>query len=455
MGKNLRDFLNEISSTYLEVNREVPLDYIGALTGQADTSVLFTNIKAFPGWRVCDQLFKNRMLQGKVLGVDADNVVPAISNILKKGPVEPQIVKDGPVKEIVLKGEEADLTTLPVPIQTNTDPGPYINGFNILKDLDTGVYNSCYTRTLVKGPRKAVSSYVTSDSNRILKQYKEKGELMPQAICIGHHPAVELAVNFSGKDDTFHEIELAGSILGEPIEMVQCETLDLMVPAESEIVIEGYIHPDRLEDDGPSPSPNLYFAPYLQKQPFFEVTCITMRKDPVYRNFQSTPYTDHQPLPRLFHEAIIYNRLKEMKVDVHDVFFPAWGGVLSLIIQMTPKVDGEVNDVLLNAMGSSWPNTKKVVVVDRDIDIYNSEDVYYALSTRTDPSNDVIIIPKGRGSAMDPTSHIVQEDSPSIRTVGKWGIDATKPLGNQLISREFQRAWPKYWEEIELKDFLS
>jgi len=144
----------------------------------------------------------------------------------------------------------------------------------------------------------------------------------------------------------------------------------------------------------------------------FEVTAITMSANPIYRNHQMTPFTDHQEMPRLFHEAILYERLRAMGLKVRDVHFPQGGGSLSVILQVEPHADGQVTDALLAALGSPWPNTKMAIAVDPDIDIYDPRDVHYALSTRVDPSRDVIIIGNARGFMFDPSAHPVFEASP-------------------------------------------
>jgi 2,5-furandicarboxylate decarboxylase 1 len=299
---------------------------------------------------------------------------------------------------------------------------------------------------------------VTPHTWIIYKKYEERGEPMPFALFLGHHPCYELAANYSGLHlDQFGEIDLVGTFLDETVEMVKCETIDLEVPAHAEIVIEGYIPPKIREDEGPSPSPCLYYVPGVAKMPVFKVTAITMREDAIYRHMQSTTFTDHQVLPRLCHEAILYNRLREMGVKVHDVFFPPWGGALSVIIQMTNEFDGQVNDALMLAMGAPWLNTKFVIAVDEDINIYDPAEIYYALATRVDPSSDVIIVPRTRANPMDPSgTPIPHIASGSVRrVVGKWGIDATKPPAYKAERRaEFDRAWPKEWGKVFLKDFI-
>lgn len=451
-ASDLRTFLQELGDGVTRVKKPVSIDHIGVLTGQCKGPILFENILEYPGWKLADLFFMNRYWQSKVLRTTPKDVLPAIAKKLKEGPGEWRVVKNGPVKERKFIGEAADLRKLPVPIHSTVDPGPYITSFNVLKDPETGVYNSMNPRTLVKGARNGVSSYITRHSKVIAKKYLQMKKPMPQAIVIGHHPAYEMAAAYSGPHEDFSELHIAGRLLNEPVEMVACETIDLLVPAHAEVIIEGFVHPDVLEDDGPNPGPALYCVPWVQKQPRFEVTAITMRHDPIYRNFMCTPFTDHQELPRMFHEAILYGRLLDMGSEVHDVVFPQFGGALSCVIQLSPKHEGEVNDALLAVMGAPWLNSKMVVAVDEDVDPYDAQDVYWAIATRVNPARDIFVVPNVRGNQMDPSGTMTGDGSRRVN--GKWGINATKPVPGAKNRQEFFKAMPKHWGEVFLRDFI-
>lgn len=234
------------------------------------------------------------------------------------------------------------------------------------------------------------------------------------------------------------------------------------MPADASIVIEGYVSPKRTAQDGPNPGPNTLFCPYVLQMPVFEVTAITMRTDPVYRHHQVTPFTDHQEMPRLFHEAIIMDRLRSMGLEVHDVHFPQGGVAQVVIIQVSPAADGQITDALLAVLWGPWTNMKMAIAVDPDINIYDYRDVQYALATRVDPSKHVMIINNARIWPFDPVATPVEGASPHTAetrlpsVVGKWGIDATKPVPYRSVERKnFERAWPMGWGEIKLEDFLG
>jgi 2,5-furandicarboxylate decarboxylase 1 len=252
--------------------------------------------------------------------------------------------------------------------------------------------------------------------------------------------------------DAWGEMEMVGTIMDRDVEMVPCETLELNVPAEAEIVVEARVNLKGRFKVGDVTSPSMYHLPHDESLPEVEVTAITMRGDrPIYRNHQTTPATDHQPLPRLCHEAVLYNRLSEIGLDVKDVRFPTWGAALSCILQFSYPREGMVNDALMAAMGAPWLNTKLVVAVSPDTNLDDPADVYHAIATRCDPARDVIMVSNTRGSPYDPSARPLEGHYP-WRTVGKMGIDAT--IKSRHDKADFERAWPRNWGKVKLADYL-
>lgn len=458
---DMASFLAEHAGSFTQVSQPVRLDDVGALTAQSEDTIVFNDITGYPGWRLVDQLFVDRHAQARVLNCDAGDVVPRLAEVMRMGPSPLRTIDSAPCQEEVFEGSAVDLAMLPIVTHTDLDPYPYSTSFAVHRDPVSGAFNQMFPRSGVLSRNEMVTSFVSSTANRYLAGYASKGEKMPQAIAIGGHPAWELAGCYSHPHDDWWEAELFEAISGHQGEVVDCRTVPLVVPADASVVIEGWVNPQRRAPDGPSPGPSMLFLPYAAEQPVFEVTAITMRSNPIYRNHQMTPFTDHQEMPRLFHEAIIYERLVAMGIGVRDVHFPQGGGALSVIIQVEPSIDGQVTDALLSVLGSAWMNTKMVVAVDPDIDIYDYRDVHLALATRVDPSKDVITIGNARGLPFDPSAEPVVGALPTTEqtrfpsTVGKWGIDATKPVPyHSERRREYERAWPKNWGKVSLDDFV-
>jgi 2,5-furandicarboxylate decarboxylase 1 len=457
---DLAAFLDQHAEHLVHVHKQVELDQIGALTAQANAPIVFEDIALFPGWRLVDQLFIDRAAQGRVLGCGPAEVVPRLVDVLSHGPRPLRMVGDAACQAHVIGKDDVDLAALPIIRHTAHDPYPYTTSFAIHRDPETGAFNQMNPRAGVLGPNHMVTSFVTSTANGILAKHRAANTPMPQAIVIGAHPAWELAGVYSHPHKNWWELELFEAITGQVGEMVRCKTVDLIVPADASVVLEGFVHPTKTAQDGPSPGPTMLLNP-ADQQPVFEITAITMSDTLIYRNHLMTPFTDHQELPRLFHEAILYERLQAMGVAVRDVAFPNGGGALLCVIQIEPTMDGQVTDALLSVLGSTFMNAKMVVAVDPDINIHDPRDLEYALATRVDPSRDVLIIPNSRGWPFDPSAHPVLEAGertarsrfPSV--VGRWGIDATKPVPYRSAERAiYERAWPEHWGELTLADFL-
>jgi 4-hydroxy-3-polyprenylbenzoate decarboxylase len=454
LDKDLRGYLETNADILTRVTKPVSIADVGALSAQSEGPILFENIREFPGFRMCDMLVKRRWSQCRALGVGEREFLPTLARRLRLPPRGFVAVATGPVKEVVLAGRDADWTKLPVPIHTDRETHPYITAMTVLKDPETGFMNTCHAGTTPLEPRRGLVSFVTPHSFAIMKKYRDLGrDEMPAAWVFGVPPAYEIVANFSGLHmDLWGELEMVGTVMDQDVEMVPCETIPLSVPAHAEIVVEGWID---LKDTVPfegSISPSMYNLPKSQRLPEVRVTAVTMRSDrPIYRNHQTVPDTDHQPLPRLCHEAVLYNRLTEMGIVVHDVQFPTWGAALSCIVQIEAPRQGFVNDALMQCMGAPWLNTKMVVAVSPDTDVNDPAAVYHAIATRVDPARDVVIVPNTRGSLFDPAGAPLEGHYPH-RIVGKIGIDATaKPRHD---ARDFERAWPRNWGKVRLEDYL-
>jgi 2,5-furandicarboxylate decarboxylase 1 len=252
---------------------------------------------------------------------------------------------------------------------------------------------------------------------------------MPMAFAIGLHPVYEIMANWSGIHRDFDELEYAAGVLGETIELVRCETIDLEVPAHAELVIEGLVHPTERMMEGPFGEFTTFGFGAEGPAPVFTTTAITHRRDPIFRHMQATWFTDHQPLITLPMEATYYNRLREThgNTNVIDVFVPPWASQFLMIVQVEARWDGQVNDMLMAALSGPNLHVKTVIAVDEDVDLYNAEDVLWAVATRCDPAQHVSIQTGSRLHPLDAIIPEVGDEYTVMRIGGKMGIDATKP----------------------------
>jgi 2,5-furandicarboxylate decarboxylase 1 len=334
----------------------------------------------------------------------------------------PRKISSGPCKEVVLKSEDADLSRFPIPIFSQNDSGPFITaGLVISKDPESARSNTSIYRLQVHGARRM--GVKAQQLHRQLRKAEAKGEALPVAIAIGTDPVLMLASQWDAPYGV-DELELAGALRGEPVEVMRAETVDLMVPATAEIVIEGYIQPQIREIEGPFGEVGGYSTPKFPK-PVIEVTAITHRKDPIFQAaLTGMPTTENHILRQIPMEATYYWELKKRHPGVTAVHFPAAGAILFLVIiavKQTYLYEAR------NAIASMFATrrNKIIIVVDDDIDIYDMEKVMWAVATRSRPEEDVVVFPRLSTSGMDPSAFRL-EGTDSFWNSGL-GIDATKP----------------------------
>lgn len=362
-----------------------------------------------------------------------------------KNPVPPKIVKDGPCKEVIHVGREVDLFQLPVPTWNGGDGGPYITfPCHISKDPETGVRNAAMYRAMVHDER---TLGILAAPYRHIRLHFEKaraqGWSLPVAIAIGLDPTIYAAAVASfplGVD----ELAMAGALRGEPVEMVQCETIPLEVPASSEIVIEGEMVPGVLREEGPFGEFTGYYGDRAP-QPVIEIKAITHRKDFVFQGtYTGLPHNENCVVTGISNEAEIVRQCPLPGIKkVH--FTSGGGGYLHAVVSVKKPYDGYGKMVGLSVLGTTAGRTVKIVtVVDDDIDPTDLAQVDWAVTTRMRVNRDVEIIKDLSANVLDPTM-ILSEKRGGSRA-DKMIIDATKPILEPLQPE--CRPEPSVMEEV-------
>jgi UbiD family decarboxylase len=215
---------------------------------------------------------------------------------------------------------------------------------------------------------------------------------------------------------------VAGALHCEPVEVVRCQTVDLCVPATSEIVLEGYFEPGERRAEGPFGEFTGYMGPG-GREPVFHCTAMTSRADPIFQaGLTGIPVTENHVMKLLPMEANLLNALRQISPDVVAVHYPPEGGAEFLaVISMRQRYVNQAKNLILSALGSV-AHPKVVIVVDDDIDVYDMSKVWWAVFTRSQPSTDLIVIPEAAGGQLDPSA-------PSHFGSSLLGIDATRPFG--------------------------
>ena len=274
---DLRGYLETNADLLTVIEKPVSIDNIGALSAQSEGPILFENITEYPDFRLCDILVKHRWSQCRALGVSEADYLPTLAKRLRLPPRGFVDVATGPVKEVVYTGDEVDWLKLPAPVHSAEEGQRYISAMNIVKDPETGFYNSSHAGTTPVGPRHGLMSFATPHTHIVMQKYRDMGiTRMPIAIVFGVHPAFEIMANFSGMHmDVWGEMEMVGTIMDRDVEMVPCETIDLRVPAHAEIVVEGLVDVTQTFEAGGVNAPTGYFLPKAQKIPRIDLTAIT------------------------------------------------------------------------------------------------------------------------------------------------------------------------------------
>lgn len=353
--------------------------------------------------------------------------------------------RTAPVKQVIKRGDDANLHELPVVRHHAMDPAPYIDMTPVVRDPDEGFYNIAFQRTMVKGPRRLGLHMSPRHNWQIHRKHEEKNRPTPVAIVISHHPAFYLgALNVSpfGVDDYAR----VGAIMGAPLRLTPSETLgeDFLVPADAEMVIEGHIIPNVKEIEGPFGEFTGYYGPQRLRN-VIEVSAITHRTDAIFQHI-FTGHRDTWVVGGIPKEGSLFNLIRGIVPTTQAVHFPISGCCrFNCYISIDKRVDGETKQAALAALGGC-DFVKHVVVVDADVNIYNEEEVMWAVATRVQADHDVDIIKNVKGNTLDPS----QTDN--IMTA-KMIIDATRPVQRPFEARV---TVPRTaLEKTRLEDFIS
>lgn len=331
-----------------------------------------------------------------------------------------------PVQQVVRTGADADLTKLPVHLQHGRDGGPYISAsLDFAVDRETGWTNVGCRRIMVRGRHVAgIDLNAPSDLKAMYQRYVARGERMPLAYAVGCHPAdflASLAVT-----PPMDELAVLGGIRGEAVPVVKCITNDIRVPADAEVIIEGYLDERGLvEPEGPYGEYIGYYG-VMKRNPVFHVTAITHRRDYLFQTAtiggRFLSYTDTAQLAAVKTEAALWSALQSaVREPVAVCATASCGGMYNARVSLRQRVPGESRNAIAAVFGSI-ADVKHVFVVDEDIDVYADEQIDWALATRFQGDRDLVVDSGFRAVPLDPSLA-------GSRVGAKVGFDCTKPFG--------------------------
>jgi UbiD family decarboxylase len=423
----LRRFVEELGADELET-RAAPIDLAdvaAALEGNA-RAVLFKAAGA-DAQELVGNVNASRARLARAFGVPSAQLAAEIQRRLRGKPEIVEISRtQAPVQQVVLTGDEADLTTLPVHLQHGLDGGPYISAsIDYVIDPRSGWTNVGIRRLMLRGRRETGVDLVSpSDLKAIYEASAAAGKPLPVSFVVGAHPVDHMAAMMRLPVD---ELGLVALLRDQPLPVVKCVTNDIRVPADAELVLEGYFDPrGHVEPEGPYGEFLGYYGA-LKRNPVFHLTAITRRRDALFQTAtiggRHMSRTDTAMLTAVRAEVVIWQALATaVREPVAVLATASSGGSFNVRVALRQRVPGEARNAIAACFGA-LANVKNVFVVDPDIDVASDEQIDWALATRFQPDRDLVVMAGLRTLPLDPSLT-------GGRTGAKAGYDLTWPFGS-------------------------
>ncbi len=436
--KDIRDFIAKceeegvLQRIKAEVDWDLELSHIAKLNEEKKgPALLFENVKDYDTPLLTSACTTTERLS-IIMGMPKNStLVDLMRHWVEKGKtkVPPKIVDTGPCKENKMMAEEVDLFKFPVPKFFPMDGGRFFGTahFVVTKDPESDWVNvGTYRLQLLDKNTLGTQFIKGKHSDIMLKKYQAMGKPMPVAVVVGCDPLMFLmgAARLSAFES---EYDLAGSIRGGPIEVVKCETNDLIVPATSEIVVEGEVDADKFMEEGPFGEYTGYYSGVgTDPRNYIKVNCVTHRNNPIFMSTTvGRAVTDTHMTMALTYGSTLWQQLVAMKIPgIKAIYCPPEGsGRFLAIISMKQMYPGHADQVLTAAISTEMGayGLKTVIVVDEDIDPWDISRVMYALSFRFQPNRSQVI-KRGRSTPLDPSLPINARE-----ITGRLLLDATIP----------------------------
>jgi 2,5-furandicarboxylate decarboxylase 1 len=404
----------------------------GVLKALEPEPVLFTDVAGFD-YQVAGNLFCTKGQIADYFGITTEALIPTLTSAIanRSSPAE---VTEAACQEVV--ESTVDLDKIPILVHNKVDGGPYISsGVVVSADPEYG-QNLDFHRAMQIGKNKMVARVV---SGRDFAKYLQRNGEVDVAFCIGNTPEVLIAAATSVETGV-NELEIANAL--RPIKVVRTKTSGLMIPADTEFVLEGRIYLEETHDEGPFIDLT-ETVDVVRQEPVFEVKQVTHRKTAVWQGLLPGR-SEHKVLMGMPREPTVFRKVKERGVDVLDVnITPGGASWLHVAVKIRKKNEDDGLRAL-EAAFSGHSSAKHVWVYDEDIDIYDEQEREWAMATRFQGDVDLLIKDREPGSSLDPSAE------PKTKMTTKIGFDCTKILDSKGKSYE-KAAFP----EVDIDKYLG
>ncbi|HUW90464.1 MAG TPA: UbiD family decarboxylase [Candidatus Nanopelagicaceae bacterium] len=423
-----RDYLEGLDNKGLleKVDVEVSkkLEISGILKEMEPTPVMFNNVKE-SDFRVVGNVFCTKNVIASYFNLTPSDLIPMLSRAILESS-EPEVIKNAPCQEII--EPDVDLDKIPILYHCDRDGGNYISSAVVVtKDPDYG-QNLDFHRAMQFSKDKFAIRIVRG---RNFHTFLEKNGEVEVAFCIGNTPNVLIA-GATSVEIGFDELKIANAL--EPLNLVKAQSVDLLIPAEAEFILEGKVILEEKHAEGPFVDLTETYD-VVREEPVFEVKKITHRKDAIWQALLPGAL-EHKILMGMPREPTIFNKVNETGVKCLDVNVNPGGCSWLHAIVKIDKVSEEDGKNAIYGAFAGHGSCKHIFIVDKDIDIYDPLSVEWAMATRFQGDSRMIIKDKEPGSSLDPSAE------PGTKLTTKIGFDLTKPLITK--GKSFERAdFPK------------
>jgi 2,5-furandicarboxylate decarboxylase 1 len=396
---------------------------------------LFTDVAGAEG-SLAYNLIGTRRALALAMGVDESRVRDRFREALEQR-LDPVLVTDAPCQEVVLQGDDVDLRRLPLVTHSADDAGPYVTaGAVIANDPHTGARNVSINRMMLVGPAELGIRMMPPQQLGVIQAHAEAdGADLEVAVAIGLHPLDTLAAGTSlphGED----ELRLAGGLRGEPLRVARAVSVDLEVPADAEVVIEGVVRANVREPEGPFGDFLEFYVPQMDNHRL-RVSAITHRRDPIFQTMVAGSREDVNLLG-LSRETDVVAAVERTGARLVDA--RVGPTILACAISIEARYPGEAKNVGLAALGA-YPWLKYCIVVDHDVDVHSLDDVWWAVANRSSPERAIVV---AHGAPAFPRDAHGIHGSRAI-------VDATIPFGTW---EHYRRRVPPGGAPLDLDEWL-
>ncbi len=434
---DFREYITQLekNNAITKIKKDVDIDIEAAavLKTAEPTPLLFENIKGYSDFRVAGNIFSTKISIANYFGISTDQLIPRLTEAIDNRSA-PEEVTSAPCQELVM--EQVDLDRLPILKHNERDGGRYISSAVVVtKDPEYG-QNLDFHRAMQFSKNRMSTRII---KGRDFYKFLERTGEVDAVYCIGNTPNILVGAATSVKTG-INELEIANALA--PTQVVKAKSVDVLIPAGCEVVLEGRVFMKDRSDEGPFIDLTETYD-VIRDEPVFEVRKITHRKNPIWQALIPGAL-EHKVLMGMPREPTIFKTVNEAGVKCIDVNVnPGGSSWLHAIVKIEKKEEDDGKKAIQAAF-QGHRSCKHVFVVDKDINIYDPLEVEWSMATRFQAERDLVDIGKEPGSSLDPSAE------PGTKITNKIGFDLTAPLKTK--GKSFARAkFPK----VDLKDYIN